>query len=115
MLVDHFLIFNILLVPFWSSIRVAIAFIGFLGMVTHFSQKTNISIGLVCMVNHSAIEHYHINSTKPQTISTNDDCPQTNNKKNIVTTKNKIFSYSFTFIHNRKVPSFGQKIFKVSS
>ncbi|CAF1030732.1 unnamed protein product [Adineta ricciae] len=45
-------------VPFWCSVRVIITFVGFLGMMVHFSQKTNISIALVCMVNHSAIEQH---------------------------------------------------------
>ncbi|CAF4728908.1 unnamed protein product, partial [Rotaria sp. Silwood2] len=36
----------------------------FLGMIVHFSQQINISIALVCMVNHSAIEHYDKNATK---------------------------------------------------
>ncbi|CAF1239777.1 unnamed protein product [Adineta steineri] len=63
-------------VPFWCSTRVAIAFMVFLGMVVHFSQKTNVSIGLVCMVNHSAVEYNHINFTKTQPISTDDKCPQ---------------------------------------
>lgn len=41
--------------------RVVITFIGFLGMIVHFSQKTNVSIALVCMINHSAIEHHQSN------------------------------------------------------
>ncbi|UJR14673.1 hypothetical protein I4U23_001666 [Adineta vaga] len=49
-------------VPFWCSLRVIITFVGFLGMIVHFSQKTNISIALVCMVNHTAIDHYNINT-----------------------------------------------------
>lgn len=32
-----------------------------MGMIVHFSQKTNVSISLVCMVNHSAIEHHESN------------------------------------------------------
>ncbi len=78
----YFLI--ILLVPFWCSIRVAIAFIGFLGMITHFSQKTNLSISLVCMVNHSAIEHHHTKATKTAIIPTDEFCPHMNNTNGIV-------------------------------
>jgi len=76
--------------------RVAITFIGFLGMVTHFSQKTNISIGLVCMVNHSAIERDHTNSTKTQTISTNDVCPQTNKTDHIVNKLSQLFIHFYS-------------------
>jgi hypothetical protein len=64
--------------------RVAIAFIGFFGMVTHFSQKTNLSIGLVCMVNHSAIEHHYTKAIKTDTIPTDELCPQMNNTNSIV-------------------------------
>ena len=57
-------IYFVCLVPYWNSIRFSIAFIGFLGMVTHFLQRTNISIALVCMVNHTAIEHYYSSTNK---------------------------------------------------
>lgn len=50
-------------VPFWCSVRVVITFVGFLGMMVHFSQKTNISIALVCMVNHSAIELHEMTTS----------------------------------------------------
>ncbi|CAF1320943.1 unnamed protein product, partial [Didymodactylos carnosus] len=52
--------------PFWISVRVAVAFIGFLGMMCHYSQKVNMSVAIVCMVNHSAIEH-HKDITSGQT------------------------------------------------
>lgn len=64
------------------------------------------------MVNHSAIEQNEPNSS---TTHTNDGCPRTNNTKHIVTAKTKIFIHLLTFIRYRKVLSFGQKIFKVSS
>ena len=54
-----------------------ITFIGFLGMIVHFSQKTDISIALVCMVNHSAIEHYEKNSTNTRNGKINLNCLQT--------------------------------------
>lgn len=73
--------------PFWSSIRVAIIFIGFFGVITHFSQKTNLSIALVCMVNHSAIEHHHSNVNQIGIVPANDDCPQINRTKNMVNTE----------------------------
>lgn len=90
-LFSQYFVLNVYLVPFWYSIRVAVAFLGLLGMASHFSQKSNISIGLVCMVNHSAIERYHINSTKTQTVLPNDDCPLTNNTNHIVNKSNKPF------------------------
>ncbi|CAF3363661.1 unnamed protein product [Rotaria socialis] len=65
-------------VPFWCSMRVFITFMSFLGMVVHFSQKTNISIALVCMVNHSAIQHYEKNISKTHFTEINYNCLQTN-------------------------------------
>ncbi len=53
-------------------------------MITHFSQKTNLSISLVCMVNHSAIEHHHTKATKTAIIPTDEFCPQMNNTNSIV-------------------------------
>jgi ABC-type uncharacterized transport system substrate-binding protein len=97
-------------VPFWCSIRVALTFLGFLGMIVHFTQKTNISIGVVCMVNHSAIEHNRPSSTNTLI---DDGCSQTNHTKDIVNKKNNILT--FTTVHYRMVLLFGQKIFKVSS
>ena len=70
--------------PFWTSIRVAIMFIGFFGVITHFSQKTNLSIALVCMVNHSAIEHHHPSASQTTTMLADDTCPQMNRTKNFV-------------------------------
>lgn len=69
-------------------------------MVTHFAQKTNISIGLVCMVNHSAIGEYQTNSTETHnTFTNNDDCPQLNNTKRIVTINRITYRFfSSTFI-----------------
>jgi len=50
-------------------------------MVTHFSQKTNVGIALVCMVNHSAIRQHEPNSTN---IHTDHSCSQTNNTKTTI-------------------------------
>ncbi|CAF0841673.1 unnamed protein product [Rotaria sordida] len=70
-------------VPFWRLMRVAVTFLGFLGMIAHFSQKVNVGIALVCMVNHSAIEQNKLNSTTTLIAHTNDSCPQTNNTNHI--------------------------------
>lgn len=71
------------LVPFWCSIRVAIAFVGFLGMVAHYSQKISVGIALVCMVNHSAIDHQQYSVAMPLT-QADIDCPRANNTVKIV-------------------------------
>jgi hypothetical protein len=71
--------------------RVAITFIGFLGMLTHFLQKTNVSIGLICMVNNSAIQHHQANRTKTIISRTDDECPQMNSSSRIVNRQNENF------------------------
>ncbi|CAF1209802.1 unnamed protein product [Rotaria sordida] len=73
-------------VPFWRLIRIAITVLGFFGMIAHFSQKVNVGIALVCMVNHSAIEQNKLNSPPPTTTlitHTDDNCPQTNSTNHI--------------------------------
>ena len=75
--------FVLITVPFWCSIRVAVAFVGFLGMVAHYSQKISVGIALVCMVNHSAIEPQH--SSLAMAVTQADlDCPMLNNTAKIV-------------------------------
>jgi hypothetical protein len=71
------------LASFWCSIRVAVAFVGFLGMVAHYSQKINVGIALVCMVNHSAINHHKSSVAMPLT-QADIDCPRLNNTVKIV-------------------------------
>jgi hypothetical protein len=73
----------VLLVSFWCSIRVAVAFVGFLGMVAHYSQKINVGIALVCMVNHSAIDHHKYSVDMPVT-QVDIDCPRADNTIKIV-------------------------------
>jgi len=63
--------------------RVMITFIGFLGMIVHFSQKTNVSIALVCMVNHSAIERHGI------VHELNEKCLTTNRTNHLVNIRKK--------------------------
>lgn len=72
--------------PFLCSIRVAVAFIGFLGMVAHYSQKISIGMALVCMVNHSSIATVK-NVTDVSFTQIDTDCPRLNNSVNIVRNK----------------------------
>jgi len=63
--------------------RVAVAFVGFLGMIAHYSQKISVGIALVCMVNHSAI-NYPKNSIALPLTQADIDCPRLNNTIKIV-------------------------------
>lgn len=63
------------LVSFWCSIRVAVAFVGFLGMIAHYSQKISIGIALVCMVNHSAIAQPKDSFSMSVTPQIETECP----------------------------------------
>ncbi|CAF0789899.1 unnamed protein product [Adineta steineri] len=65
-------------ISFWCSIRVAVAFVGFLGMIAHYSQKISVGIALVCMVNHSAIDNQKYSVAMPLT-QADIDCPRANN------------------------------------
>jgi hypothetical protein len=92
----HFLF----LVSFWCSIRVAVAFVGFIGMVAHYSQKISVGIALVCMVNHSAIDHHKTsvdNFTKMDMSLTqmDIDCPRLNNSIKIVNKNKRMFILLF--------------------
>jgi hypothetical protein len=66
-----------------------VAFVGFLGMIAHYSQKISVGIALVCMVNHSAI-NLHKNSTDMPLTQADIDCPRPNNTVTIVN-KNIMF------------------------
>ena len=72
------------LVSFWCSIRVAVAFVGFLGMVAHYSQKISVGIALVCMVNHSAVEHSPQGVVATPLTQLDIDCPRLAGSANIV-------------------------------
>lgn len=76
----------ITLAPFFCSIRVAVAFVGFLGMVAHYSQKINVGIALVCMVNHTAISDREIpvNLVNVPVTQVDIDCPRLENTVKIV-------------------------------
>jgi len=85
------------LVPFWGSIRVAVAFVGFIGMLAHYSQKVNVGIALVCMVNHSAIDYQKTSVAMPLT-QADIDCPRLSNAVKIVNISlvvNMFFSDTF--------------------
>lgn len=64
--------------------RIIVTFMSFLGMLVHYSQKINVSIALVCMVNHSAIEHHEKISSKIHFTQSNENCLQTNKTNHIV-------------------------------
>ena len=102
-----------ILVSFWLSIRVAVAFVGFLGMVAHYSQKISVGIALVCMVNHTAIDHHKYSVAMPLT-QADIDCPRANNLAKIVKEKYLLF-HNGILSDSRKVHIPGQKIFKVLS
>lgn len=94
----HLLLFT---VSFWCSIRVAVAFVGFLGMVAHYSQKINVGIALVCMVNHSEIASsssttLSVNSTSITQIDI--DCPRADSSSETVTVKKEFIHLTLKMI-----------------
>ena len=104
--------FAFAVVAFWCSIRVAVAFVGFLGMIAHYSQKINVGLALVCMVNHSAIAspaNLPVVSNAPES----SDCPVLESSSKIVNSVASEFqtpiSLPLTF---RKGPTVGQKILR---
>ncbi len=104
----------VFLVAFWCSMRVAVAFVGFLGMIAHYSQKISVGIALVCMVNHSAI-NYPKNSIAMPLTQADIDCPRLNNTIKIVNIFLNVVNLFFSNTFFRKVHFLGQRIFKVSS
>ena len=56
------LLFLNLSVPWWSSARLALAVIGFFGFVNVYALRINLSVGMVCMVNHTAIKIQALNA-----------------------------------------------------
>ena len=99
-------------VSFWCSIRVAVAFVGFLGMVAHYSQKISVGIALVCMVNHTAINQHKYSHAIPLT-QADIDCPRANNTVKIVSLLPNKKILVRTAVVVRKVHIHGPKIFKV--
>ena len=97
-------------VSFWCSIRVAVAFVGFLGMIAHYAQKISVGIALVCMVNHTAI-NLHKDSIATPLTQADIDCPRANDAVHIV---RKIFIIDSSMVSSsRKDLIHGRKIFKV--
>ncbi|XP_041369663.1 sialin-like [Gigantopelta aegis] len=43
-------------VPFWTSSRLQLAFLGFWGFANLYALRTNLSVAIVCMVNQTALE-----------------------------------------------------------
>ncbi|CAG5123820.1 unnamed protein product [Candidula unifasciata] len=50
-------------VPFWLSSRLGLAVIGFLGFINVYAVRVNLSVAIVCMVNHTAIQKQSDNMT----------------------------------------------------
>ncbi|CAL1548159.1 unnamed protein product [Lymnaea stagnalis] len=44
--------------PLWNSARLSMAIFAFLGFLNFYSLRVNMSIAIVCMVNHTAIRHH---------------------------------------------------------
>ena len=41
--------------PWWTSARLALAFVGFLGFVNLYALRVNLSVAMVCMINQTAV------------------------------------------------------------
>lgn len=41
--------------PLWCSTRLTLSFVSFLGFVNLYAQRVNLSVGMVCMVNHTYV------------------------------------------------------------
>lgn len=48
--------FSLSSVPWLLSCRVALALVGFLGFVNLYALRVNLSVGMVCMVNQTALD-----------------------------------------------------------
>ncbi|XP_064600100.1 sialin-like [Liolophura sinensis] len=46
-------------VPWWTSSRFGLAIIGFLGFINVYALRVNMSVAVVCMVNHTAVRDMH--------------------------------------------------------
>lgn len=105
---------HICLAPLLCSIRLIIAFIGFFGMIIHFSQKSNVSIALVCMVNHSAIESRYVNTTSSSNLIKSNECTQIQKQNHIVhMCKQTIHLFKTYCFYSRMALFFGRKTHKV--
>lgn len=94
-------------VPFWTSYRFLLAILGFLGFVNVYTIRVNMSVAVVCMVNHTAVMstmpastsfYSEANSTLPLS-NTEDTCPTE------LTVANKTLGKSDmgTFLWDKKV------------
>ena len=64
-------------------------------MVAHYSQKISVGIALVCMVNHSAIDHHqHQNAVVTPLSQIDIDCPRLHSSAQIV---NRLLSHWTAF------------------
>ncbi len=89
-------------VSFWCSIRVAVAFVGFLGMVAHYAQKISVGIALVCMVNHTAISPHKDSIATPLT-QADIDCPRATDALEIVRKKCSLLIFQCFLLVGRAV------------
>lgn len=94
------------------------AFVGFLGMVAHYAQKISVGIALVCMVNHTSIEH-QMTAIIVSSSQLDMDCPRLNSGLKIVNRNDQeqkfvLFKFLLPFVF-RKVHILGTKISKESS
>lgn len=118
MMIDFLNIYFFSSVSFWCSIRVAVAFVGFLGMVAHYSQKISVGIALVCMVNHSAIDqsyHQHQNALLPPQTQIDIDCPRLHSAAKIVNKQINFYLLCTALVSDvflRKVHFLGRKKFR---
>lgn len=58
-------------VPWWTSSRLGLAILGFFGFINVYALRVNMSVAIVCMVNHTAtsIDDAADNTTTPPTVS----------------------------------------------
>ncbi|XP_067685982.1 sialin-like [Haliotis asinina] len=81
-------------VPWWTSHRFGMSIMWFFGFLCLYSQRVNLSIAIVSMVNHEALKHVQegtivnttnetaYNTTTPATSIYEDQCPVSSSSKN---------------------------------
>ena len=61
--------------PLWCSARFSLAIVGFFGFVNLYAQRVNLSVAMVCMLNHSAITaQYELDNINNTFSLSNDTC-----------------------------------------
>ena len=64
----NLLVFYVL-VPWWTSSRLALAVLGFFGFVNVYALRVNMSVAIVCMVNQTALRLAEANSSANESSS----------------------------------------------